>query len=161
MSLSKICISVLDNTKQIDEQNINEQIRDNMKSILNNNKYKRPKFIPRNNLSKHDWIKLYFTQTEFFSKMYYSGKFTDYDLLYFLPNNKLKRLGFPMKRGGKNKIIKKYRLHNLEFCNIVEEIIEERLCNQFQKEFFNKFVSINDLDLGDKNIYKGEDLWRN
>ena len=157
MSLSKICISVLDNTKQIDEQNINEQIRDNMKSILNNNKYKRPKFIPRNNLSKHDWIKLYFTQTEFFSKMYHSGQFTDDDLLYFLPNNKLKRLGFPMKRGGKNKRIKKYRLHNFDFCNIVEDIIEERLCTyQYQKEFFNKFVSINDLKLGDKNIYKGE-----
>ena len=121
---------------------------------LSRNKYKRPKFIPRNNLSKHDWIKAYFTQTEFLSKIYHSGKFTDDDLLYFFPNNKLKRLGFPMKRGGKNKRIKKYKLHRFNLFNILEEIIKERLYNQYQKEFFNKFVTVNDLDLGDKNIYE-------
>lgn len=69
----------------------------------------QPKFIPRNNLSKHDWIKAYFTQTEFFSKMYYSGHFTDDELLYFLKNNELKRLGFPMKHRRKNKMLKLYR----------------------------------------------------
>lgn len=107
-------------------------------------KYKiKPKFIPRNNLSKHEWVKTYFTQTEQLSKIYCSGKFTDDDLLYYLPNNKLKRLGFPMKRGGKNKRYKKYRMHDFYLFNILEETIEKRLCTyQYQKEFFNKFVSI-------------------
>lgn len=113
--------------------------------------------------NKHEWIKAYFTQTEFLSKIYYSGDFTDNDLLYYFTNNKLKRLGFPMKRGGKNKRYKKWRIHKTHFFNIIKEIIEERLCNyQYQEEFFNKFVDINDLQLGDKNIYKGEkDKWMN
>ena len=119
----------------------------------------KPKFIPRNNMSKHGWIKAYFTQTEFFSKIYNSGKFTDDDLLHFFPNNKLKRLGFPMKRGGKKKRrYKKYRLHMFNLFNMLEGIIEERLCDyQYQNKFFDKFVTVNDLDLGNKNIYKGEE----
>ena len=111
---------------------------------LSRNKYKRPKFIPRNNLSKHDWIKAYFTQTEFFSKIYHSGKFTDDDLLYLFPNNKLKHLGFPMKRGGKNKKYKKYRIHSFKLFNILEETIEELCDYQYQKEFFNKFVTVDE-----------------
>ena len=99
---------------------------------------------------KHEWIKVYFTQTEFLSKIYYSGKFTDNDLLYYFPNNKLKRLGFPMKRGGKNKRYKKLRMHNFHLFKLLEETIEERLCNyQYQKEFFDKFVTLKDLALKD------------
>lgn len=105
---------------------------------------------------KHEWIKAYFTQTEYLSKIYYSGYFTDYDLLYYFSNNKLKRLGFPMKRGEKNKRYKKWRIHKFRLFNIVEEFIEEKYNYQYQREFFDKFVTVNDLELGDKNIYKGE-----
>lgn len=120
-------------------------------------KSQKSKIVPRNNLSKHEWIKLYFTQTEFLSEIYHSGQFTDDELLYFFPNNKLKRLGFPMKRGGKNKKYKKLRIHNTHFFNIIDETIKEKLCNyQYQKEFFDKFVTVKDLELWDKNIYKGE-----
>ena len=107
---------------------------------------KRPKFIPRNNLSKHDRIKLYFTKTEFLSKIYYSGKFTDDDLLYFMPNNELKRLGFPMRRKGKNKRKKQHRLYWFHLFNMIEEIIEEFLIYQYQKEFFNRFAPVDDLE---------------
>ena len=116
-------------------------------------KYNKLKFIPRNNMTKHEWVKAYFTQTEYLSKIYYSGQFTDDDLLYYLPNNKLKRLGFPMKRGGKNKRYKKYKIHNFRLYDIIEEIIEEILSTE-QNKFFNKFVDIKDLKLGDENIYE-------
>ena len=96
---------------------------------------------------KHEWIKVYFTQTEFLSKIYCSGNFTDNDLLYYFPNNKLKRLGFPMKRGGKNKRYKKLKINEFNLFKLLEETIEERLRNfQFQEEFFDKFVTAKDLE---------------
>ena len=49
---------------------------------------------------------------------------------------------------------------NLESDNVLTISAQYGLINQ--EEFFNKFVDINDLQLGDKNIYKGEkDKWMN
>lgn len=110
---------------------------------------------PRNNLSKHEWVKLYYSQNEILKEIYDSGDFIDDELLYLFNNNTLKRLGFPMKRGGKRRKYKYRKLMTWHLFNIIEEIIDNTLHKEWiNNNFFNRFVDFNQLKIGDENIYK-------
>lgn len=104
------------------------------------------KFLPRNGLSKHEYIKQYYYQNELLRKLYDSGVFTDDELLYIFDNNKLKRLGFPMKRGGKKFRYKQWKkLFDWRLFHILEETISERVERFVGNNFFQNFVDIKDV----------------
>ena len=101
------------------------------------------KILPRDNLSLHDYVKRHYYQHEVYKRLYDSGDFTDYELMYIFPNNVLRRLGFPMKH-GRNKHCEYYRrIHDWQFFNIIEDTIED-IFNSVEpfgdKKWFNKFV---------------------
>ena len=78
--------------------------------------FNKLRILPRDNLSKHDYIKRYFYQNEMTRKLYDSEEFSDDQLLYIFNNNTLKRLGFPLKRCGKKR--KRQRKERI-ICNPV------------------------------------------
>lgn len=110
------------------------------------------KFFPRNGLSKHEYIKQYYYQNELLRKLYDSGDFTDDELLYIFDNNKLKRLGFPMKRGGKKFRYKQWKkLFDWRFFHILEETISERFEELTNNKPFDDFVDVRNITLGDES----------
>lgn len=56
--------------------------------------FNKLRILPRDNLSKHDYIKRYFYQNEMMRKLYDSEEFSDDQLLYIFNNNTLKGLVF-------------------------------------------------------------------
>lgn len=93
----------------------------------------------RNNLPKHEWVKLYYYQNEILKEIYDSGDFTDDELLYLFNNNTLKRLGFPMKRGGKRRKYKYRKFRKLmtwHLFNLIEETIDNTLHKKWMTNFF-------------------------
>lgn len=101
-----------------------------MKGVEKMQKDNKVKFLPRNGLSKHEYIKQYYYQNEFLRKMYDSGDFTDDELLYIFNNGTLRRLGFPMKRGGKKyRYRQRKKLVDGRFFNILAEIVSKEWKN--------------------------------
>lgn len=118
------------------------------------------KFLPRNGLSKHEYIKQYYYQNELLRKLYNSRNFTDDKLLYIFNNNTLKRLGFPMKRGGKKFRRKQKRnLFGWRFFDILEKTISEKmLAKTLADEFFCDFVNVKNISIGDENKFSMENI---
>lgn len=87
-------------------------------------------------------------------ELYERKNFSNEELLYLFPNNKLKRNGLPLKKGGskKKKKIRKM-LRNQHLFNIIEDTIDNILGHQSQNEFFNKFVDFNGLYSEKSNIF--------
>ena len=72
-------------------------------------------------------------------------------------NNKRRRCGLPVLRGivnkGRTKRYPSFRPTPRLFY-VLEDVIEETLTDKFKNnEFFNKFVDIKDLQVGDQNIF--------
>lgn len=88
-------------------------------------------------------------------ELYERNNFSNEELLYLFPNNKLKRNGLPMKRGGKKKKKMKIKiLRSQSLFNILEDVIEETICSKWKcNYFFNKFVDFKDITIGDPNRF--------
>lgn len=109
------------------------------------------KLIPRNGLSKHEYIKQYYYQDESWRKLYDSGNFTDDELLYIFNNGTLRRLGFPMRRGGKKyRCEKRGELFDWWVFNIFKETI-----NEF---FSDNFVNVKNIAIDNENKFSTENI---
>ena len=88
-------------------------------------------------------------------ELYERNNFSNEELLYLFPNNKLKRNGLPMKRGGsKKKKLKVRILRSQPMFNIIEDIVEETLCKSWKEDFwFNKFVDFKNVTIGESNTF--------
>ena len=123
--------------------------------------FNKLRILPRDNLSKHDYIKRYFYQNEMMRKLYDSEEFSDDQLLYIFNNNTLKRLGFPLKRCGKKRRIQRKEriICNPVFFDIVYKTME-KVWEQYTLAGLidpsKYFVDCKDLHLGDKNMFVGE-----
>ena len=86
-------------------------------------------------------------------ELYERKCFSNEELLYLFPNNKLKRNGLPLKRGGSKKKKKIRRmLHDKRFFNIIEDIVDDILASKFESnQFFNEFVDVKDVHIGEPN----------
>ena len=117
-------------------------------------------------MNKKDKIELFLQKeikkpkNRLLKELYERNNFSNKELLYLFPNNKLKRNGLPMKRGGskKKKKIRKI-LRSQPFFNIIEDVIEETLCKSWKEDpWFDKFIDFKNVTYGDKNVfyYKGD-----
>lgn len=89
-------------------------------------------------------------------ELYERNNFSNEELLYLFPNNKLKRFGLPMKKGGSKKKRKKRNiLRSQPLFNIIEDIIDDTLRNQdyLENKFFEQFVDFRNLNIGDTNTF--------
>ena len=107
------------------------------------------KILPRDNLSLHDYVKRHYYQHEVYKKLYDTGDFTDYELMYIFPNNVLRRLGFPIKHGKKKRRIINRKIYGWQLFNIIDETIDNVLCRAeifTNSDWYNKFVSYEDIN---------------
>ena len=119
---------------------------------VKNAKENKVRFLPRNKLPKHEYIKQYYYQNELLRKLYDSGDFTDDELLYIFSNNKLRRLSFPIKRGGKKcRQRQRRKLFDWRCFNILEEIISERFEELANNNPFDNFVDIKNIKNNNEN----------
>ena len=88
-------------------------------------------------------------------ELYERNNFSNEELLYLFPNNKLKRNGLPMKRGSSKKRKQKVKiLRSQPFFNIIEDVIEETLCKSWKEDpWFNKFVEFKNVTIGEPNTF--------
>lgn len=73
-------------------------------------------------------------------------------------NNKRRMHGLPVLRGMANKYRSK-KFHSFKptprVFFLMEDIVEEMICNSWKDdEFFDKFVDIKNIDIGDKDVQK-------
>lgn len=112
--------------------------------------FNKLRILPRDNLSKHDYIKRHFYQNEMTRKLYDSEEFSDDQLLYIFNNNTLKRLGFPLKRCGKKR--RRQRKERI-YCNPVFFDIVYKTMQKVWEQYtlsglidpFKNFVGYKDL----------------
>lgn len=87
-------------------------------------------------------------------ELYERNNFSNEELLYLFPNNKLKRFGLPMKKGGaKKKRKKRQMLRSQPMFNIIEDVIEDLLNKSHLDKFFNQFVDYRYLNIGEENVF--------
>lgn len=89
-------------------------------------------------------------------ELYKRKKFSNEELLYLFSNNKLKRFGLPMKKGGsKKKQIKRNMVRSQHLFNILEDIIEDTLNQDYiENKFFGRFVDFKDLKVSNETNTK-------
>lgn len=110
-------------------------------------------------MKNKDFIYEYWSKTEFGKRMIKSNNISDYDLLFLIPNNVKRVHGLPATRiSGKEKKKqkqqrKRYIMHFLCF-SIVENMVEENIRYKYQRGYFDKFVDIKNLNIGECNIYE-------
>lgn len=78
-------------------------------------------------------------------------------------NNKRRRYGLSVLRGSVNKYhSKKYPVFypSVKFFGLLEDIITETLEDNFNNEYFNFFVEVKDLAVGDANVFRISE-WEN
>ena len=82
-------------------------------------------------------------------ELYERKCFSNEELLYLFPNNKLKRNGLPLKRGGSKKKKKIIRmLHEQRLFNIIEDVIDDILTSKLESnQFFKEFVDIKNMHI--------------
>ena len=104
-----------------------------------------------------EFIYEYWNKTNLGREMIKSNRVSESDLLFLIPNNVKKIHGLPLTRisGRKKRKQKEQRkrlILSFNLFDIIENIIDETLCSEsFNNEFFNKFVEIKSLNLGNKN----------
>lgn len=108
----------------------------------------------------------YWNRTELGRKMIVSDSVSDSDLLFMIPNNAKKMHGLPVTRmPGKKKRKKKNqrKRHILSFklFDLIEEIVERTIVSTWsQNDFFDKFVDVKNLAMGDKHKFEPFDKSR-
>lgn len=108
-----------------------------------NKKYKIELFLQNEIKKPKNWL---------VKEFYERNNFSNEELLYLFPNNKLKRNGLPMKRGGSKKKEKLKIIRSQQLFNIIEDTIEETLRKEWKENsWFNKFVEFKNMSLGETN----------
>ena len=98
----------------------------------------------------------YWSKTELGRAMIKSNNVSESDLLLLIPNNIKRMHGLPLtrifsKKKRKTKRAEKRFILSLRMFDILEDIIEETLRSEWlTDDFFDKFVDIKNLDIGDK-----------
>ena len=111
-------------------------------------------------MKNKEFIYEYFSRTELGREMIKSIYVTESDLLFLIPNNVKRKHGLPLIRiSGKKKRKQKERrkkfILSFKLFDIIEEVVENTLCSEWSdNEFFNEFVEVKNLNIGDKNILK-------
>lgn len=107
-----------------------------------------------------EFIYEYFSRTKLGRDMIKSDHITESDLLFLIPSNVKRKHGLPITRisGKKKKKQKEQRkkfILSFKLFDIIEEVVEDTLRSEwFDNEFFNEFVEVKNLNIGDKNILK-------
>ena len=102
----------------------------------------------------------YWNKTEFGRKMIASDSVSDSDLLFLTPNNVKKMHGLPLtrvpgKKKRENKKQRKRRITSFSLFDLIEEVIEQTIGSMCtQNEFFNQFVDVKNMPLGDKQYFE-------
>ena len=112
-------------------------------------------------MNKKDKIELFIQReikkpkNRLLKELYERNNFSNEELLYLFTNNKLKRNGLQMKRGGSKKKKEKLKIiRSQPLFNIIEDIIEETICKDWKENsLFNKFVDYRDLNIGKPNVF--------
>lgn len=100
----------------------------------------------------------YWGKTKLGREMIKSNNISESDLLFLIPNNIKKMHGLPLtrisdKKKRKQKKQRKKFILSFKLFDMLEDIIEETLCFKWSdNEFFDEFVEVKNLDIGDKNI---------
>jgi len=95
-------------------------------------------------------------KTSLLRELYDRKNFKNEELLYLFPNNKLKRNGLPMKKGGSKKKKKIRRmLRDQRLFNIFEDIVDDVLTSKMKSnKFFTEFVDIKNIHIGQQNEWR-------
>lgn len=100
----------------------------------------------------------YWGRTELGRAMIKSNNVSESDLLFLIPNNVKRMHGLPLvrisdKKKKKQKEQRKIFILSFKLFDLIEDIVEETLCFKWSNnEFFDGFVEVKNLDIGDKNI---------
>lgn len=112
-------------------------------------------------IEKHkSFVYEYWNRTEIGRAMIASNSVSDSDLLFLIPNNVKKMHGLPVTRmPGKKKRERKNqrKRHILSFklFDLIEEIVERTITSTWsQSDFFDKFVDVKNLAIGDKHKFE-------
>lgn len=109
-------------------------------------------------MKSKEFIYEYWGRTELGRAMIKSNNVSESDLLFLIPNNVKRMHGLPLTRisGKKKRRQKEQRkrfILSFKLFDIIEETVEEILCSKLSdNEFFDEFVEVKNLDIGDKNI---------
>lgn len=134
-----------DKTSNSEKAKANDKIRENVKEIMkSHSKTEREKEL--NKLAKEEKEEYERKKNAFYA-----------DPIHW-NNNKRKRHGLSVLRGSVNKYrSKKYpRFHpSVKFFDRLDDIITETIVDNFKNnEYFNSFVKVKDLAIGDANVFR-------
>ncbi len=136
-------LSAFDKIAPAFEKEVNEAIKEELKQVLNAEPTPRDKEIEE--ILRQEKEKYEIKKKEFYENPLHWS------------NNKRRMHGLPVLRGKVNKNRSKkfpsFRPTPRVFF-LIEDIIEETLCeNAKDNKFFNQFVDIKNIDIGDKNLF--------
>lgn len=109
-------------------------------------------------MKNKEFIYEYWGRTELGRAMIKSNNVSESDLLFLIPNNVKRMHGLPLvsisgKKKKKQKEQRKRFILSFKLFDLIEDIVEETLDFKWSNnEFFDGFVEIKNLDIGDKNI---------
>lgn len=136
-------LSAFDKIAPTFEKEVNEAIREEFKQVLNAEPTPRDKEIEE--ILHQEKEEYEIKKKEFYTNPLHWS------------NNKRRMHGLPVLRGKVNKCRSKtfpsFRPTPRVFF-LIEDIIEETLCENWKDDkFFDKFVDIKHIDVGDKNLF--------
>lgn len=129
----------------LEKAKVNNKIRENVKEIMKSRpKTEREKELDR--LAKEEKEKYERNKNAFYA-----------DPIHW-NNNKRRRHGLPVLRGDVNKYRSKlypaFR-PTVKFFGLLDDIVAETIENNFKNnEYFNSFVEVKDLPVGDANVFR-------
>lgn len=134
-----------DKMSDLEKAKANDKIRENVKEIIKSHpKTEREKELDR--LAKEE------------KEEYERNKNAFYADPIHWNNNKRRRHGLSVLRGDINKYRSKIypAFHpSVKFFGLLDDIITETLVDKFKNnEYFNSFVEVKDLAVGDANVFK-------
>lgn len=100
-----------------------------------------------------EFIYEYWNRTELGRAMIASNNVSESDLLFLIPNNIKKMHGLPMTRVSKKdkskfKHNRKKQILSCNLFDLIEEIIADLLPQKLNNEFFDKFVDVKNVEVG-------------
>lgn len=136
-------LSAFDKIAPAFEKEVNKAIKEGLKQVLSTEPTPRDKEI-------EEVLRQEKEEYEIKKKEFYKNP------LHW-SNNKRRMRGLPVLRGRVNKCRSK-KFPSFEptprVFFLIEDIIEETLCENWKNDkFFNKFVDIKNIDVGDKNLF--------
>ena len=115
-------------------------------------------------MKNKEFLYEYYSRTELGRKMLASNNVSESDLLFLIPNNVKRMHGLSLTRTlGKQKRKQKRQrrrfILSFRLFDIIEEEIEKTICSKWSNnEFFEQFIDVKNVNIGDKNMFFGVDL---